>query len=236
MQIVGPDDKDLMEWCVPMLREMEGTDLIYHEAAKKQVMFVRDTIAPLVMKPMNPYLRPEVTLPHPEGGTYETTRTAYIVGMHTSKSCELPVYCFERPDIGLSFVMRDNFHDWKLSVLSETRIEVPQLKMLAYTEPPREPGYTGNCLSSCYFQGFKEEWCFGFYEDDHRQFSLELYGNNALWTTIFLIMNSLGQMKPRRQHTQEEHSKALAADRVISKKYWDDRKKERAKHSTASTK
>jgi hypothetical protein len=221
MRLIPNDAPDLMTWFIPWLRKHEGTDLIYYKSASNQVQFIRDEIAPLILPKVSYDERPEVELAHPDGGYYWTKCTAFVMGTHTSKSCEIPVYGFERPDLGLTLIMRGNFYNWKLSVVSETPIELPQLKVLSYTEPPREPDYTGDCLSSCYFEGFDSDWCFGYYEEDHRKFSMELYGRNALWTTIFMIMHHLGDLKERRQHTKLEHRKELDENSARSKVKWD---------------
>src|ERR1017187_6984741 len=46
-----------------------------------------------------------------------------VAGEHRSKSITLPVVRYDRPDLGLSLIVRGNFHDWRLSVISERPVE-----------------------------------------------------------------------------------------------------------------
>ena len=199
-----------MPWFMQWLHEHEKSDLIYKKAAEKQIMFVRDTLSYLV-NPKLPYVeRPEVEFQGPGDESPRTVKeTALVVGEHRSKSVRLPVYAFERPDLGLRLMMRDNFYNWKLSVLSERPIVHAAFPMLFKTEPPPEPDYTGDDLSSVYFEGFREDWCFRYYSQNQRQWSAQIGSENRLWTVIFLIMDKLGDIEPLRYQTREEHRAQL---------------------------
>lgn len=77
-----------------------------------------------------------------------------IVSKHTSKSIDLPVVKLSRP--GLSMILRDNFHDIKLSVDSKWQIKHDLWGM--------GTGVTERALSPCYFEGFEKNWVYpGFY-------------------------------------------------------------------------
>lgn len=135
-----------------------------------------------------------------------------VISSHTSKSIDLPVVEFARPDLGLRIVARNNFSDWKISVISERPI-VADFSGLFYTNPPVEPDYTGDKLSPVYFEGFPRELVFGYYDtSDKRRFSAEIYGNHSLWTVIFLIMRAAGEVKPMRYLTRAEHRAKLDAE------------------------
>lgn len=186
----------LQEWFSAKLDQ--DKDLIYLPAMKDQVMFVRDCLARIASA----------------GLSYERSKeVAFVVSEHRSKSVALPVYSLERPDIGLRFVLRDNFHDWKLSVISEMPVEA-DFTGLFHTTPPVEPDYTGNPLAWVYFEGFPRDLVFGYYaEGDKRRWSAAIGSREGLWTAMFLIMRSQGHIRPARWHTRESHEAELAAER-----------------------
>lgn len=213
MTIAKGSDPDLMQWYVPRINDASSKKLIYSKAARGQILFIRDVIAPLVFSGI-PYKDiPDCTIDHPDGSAYETKRTANVVGTHYSKSCELPVYHFERRDLGLQFIMRGNFHDWKLSVLSHHPVEAYALRVLGYTSPPRDPDYTGDCLAPVYFEGFDTDWCFGYFSENSHKFSISLADDQSLWTAIFLMMYERRALKKMQQTTRAEHQEELAARR-----------------------
>ena len=75
----------LQDW---FMGNMPSEELIFETAAKNQIMWVRDSLAPIL------------------GGQDNCT----VVSTHTSKSVLLPVYHFVHNDIEYS--IRGNFHDW----------------------------------------------------------------------------------------------------------------------------
>lgn len=133
-----------------------------------------------------------------------------VIGTHRSKSITLPVYSLERPDVGVRFVMRDNFYNWKVSVVSEKPIQV-DLTGLCYTAPPREPDYTGDHLHPVYCEGFPSDLVFGYYEQNQARWTMELYGEMSVFTAVFLVMRALGAIKPLVYRTKAEHDAELAA-------------------------
>ena len=186
----------LQEWFNEQLASTND-ELIYKGASGEQIMWVRDELSGLAFAGL-PYERGRVR--------------CWVISEHYSKSVRLPVYSIEREDIGLQLVLRGNFYNWKLSCMSRQPIRC-DFDGLFYTTPPVEPDYTGDCLHPVYFEGFPPEHIFGYYApSDGRQWSAEIGGKHALWTTVFLIMKALGQIKPRTWHTRESHARELAAD------------------------
>ena len=115
-----------------------------------------------------------------------------------------------RPFDGLTLVVRNNFYDWKLSVISKDRPIVADFSGLFYTTPPVAPEYTGNELADCYFEGFPKELVFGYYEpSDKKRFSAAIGGDHALYTTVFLLLRSLDIVRPCQWHTPESHRAAI---------------------------
>ncbi|HEX9640566.1 MAG TPA: hypothetical protein VGB13_04560 [Candidatus Krumholzibacteria bacterium] len=172
----------LEEW---FNRQWKATpdEMFYKQASGRQIMFVH-SVAALFNA----------------GRKYEEHARVEVIATHTSKSVLLPVYSIERAD-GLRLVMRDNFYNWKLSVISERPIEA-DFAGLFHTTPPLDSSHNGNPLSPVYFEGFPRELVFGYYEpSDRRRFSAEIWGEHSLWTTIFLILRALGFVKPLRWST-----------------------------------
>lgn len=169
-------------------------EMFFKGGFDKQVVFVRDSLAPLVGVGLDYDQRKQV---------------ATVISSHTSKSIELPVYQLARPDQDFRIILRDNFHNWKMSVLSETPVQA-DFSGLFHTTPPVEPDYTGDSLSPVYFEGFPKDLIFGYFaESDGSRWSAEIHGDEALWTSIFLIMRSLDNIKPLTWNTRESHKKEL---------------------------
>jgi hypothetical protein len=145
------------------------------------------------------------------GMSYDDAQhVATVISTHRSKSIILPVYKLSRPGKGLTMVLRNNFYNWKMSVISEKPIEA-DFSGLFHTTPPIEPAYTGNELASCYFEGFPPEYIFGYYEaGDKKKWSAEIWSNHALWTAMFILLRSIDIVKPMVWHTEASHKKELA--------------------------
>lgn len=138
----------------------------------------------------------------------ETKQIAKVISSHYSKSISLPVVEYSRPDLGLRMIVRNNFYNWKLSVISELPIDA-DFDGLFHTTPPTDPEYTGEPLASCYFEGFPSSLVFGYYSQDKQRFSAEIGSDEQLWTVMFLIMRSLGAAKPFKWSEKKTHSQEL---------------------------
>jgi hypothetical protein len=185
----------IQEW---MREHPVGLDMLWEGPAGAQLGFVRDTLARGLMG---------------RGldlDAYEEMNVCTVISEHMSKSIELPVYSIYRPDWGLRLVLRDNFYNWKLSVISEKPV-LAMFDDLFYCHPPREPDYTGDSLSSVYFEGFPGELIFGYYgPSDKKQWSAQIGSKYTLYMVIVTILRALGRTAPLRQHTKEEHAAELA--------------------------
>lgn len=202
----------LHPWFMKWIKDRKESGLAYKGSANSQIMYVRDGLAPLIWADIPYEERPCIT---DDDDDYDRPVTGYIISTHPSKSVLLPVYSLERPDLGLQIVLRNNFYNWKMSVISDEPIDV-DLTGLCYTASPREPEYTGDCLSPVYFEGFPRELVFGYYdESDHRRWSAELYEQESVWMAIFLVCRARGIIKAKRQHTQEEHRAKLDRSRAF---------------------
>lgn len=206
------------------------TDLIYAKSACDQICDVRDTFGLLVYADVPYRSRPNEPLPR------DTCKiTGYVIGEHHSKSVRLPVYLFERVDLGIQFVMRGNFYDWKLSVISEKPlVKYAELfSTMFHTTPPVEPEYTGNELASCYFEGFPDEYIFDYYAKNPTRWSCSI-GRSSMQFVVRLIMHELGAIKPLEWTTREKHRKQLDAEhQIFLKELAETRAKEKAAESAS---
>lgn len=145
-------------------------DLLWKDGLAEQVMFVRDRVAPLVGW----------------GLSWEVRRegVAFVISTHRSKSVRLPVYELARPDGALRLILRNNFYDWKLSVISEVPLDCDFEHLFVTSKAEDRCNY----LSGVYFEGFPGDLIFGHYDDsDRRRFSASIGGNHALWAAAFLV-------------------------------------------------
>ncbi len=175
-------------WFDEWTKEYGSSTYSLRDGASAQVMLVRDQLAPLVWADV-PY-EDRDREGEPRG---DCAITVHVVGEHHSKSVRLPVYSFERPDLGIQMVLRGNFYDWKLSVVSEQPIESDLFRYLFRTTPPAT-GHDDDLSPSC-FEGFPRDRIFGHHCEDPRRWSACL-SERALWTTVLLCMRCVGAISP----------------------------------------
>jgi len=202
--MIEPNDK-LQKWISEQVVEDK---MLWKGAFGAQMQFIRDSLVPLMASGLI---------------WQEGKEIADVIATHRSKSIVLPVVEVTRADLGIRFTMRENFYNWKLSVLSERPVEV-DFSGLFHTTPPVDKSYTGDELASVYFEGFPENRIYRYYENDHRRFSAEIWGDRPMWTTVFLIMRSLGAIKPHEWHTRESHRKEMD-DKRAREEAWEEARK-----------
>ncbi len=81
----------------------------------------------------------------------------------------------ERPDLGIQFVMRNNFNDWNVSVISEREIKAT----LA--------GFDGS-RSDCFFEGFPSDLMFDGFDRSRARFSISLHDDYELYAFVREVM------------------------------------------------
>ena len=170
----------LQDWAVENWFNTNALDSYnYKEPALAQLFFVRDYCCSLFGV----------------GLSFEQKQNIVnVISSHRSKSIKLPVYELTRPDMDLKIILRDNFHNWKMSVINSSAIHA-NFSGLFHTSPPIDESYTGNPLSPSYFEGFPSDLIFSYYEKDNKRFSAEIHSNYSLYTAIFLIMQGVGAVK-----------------------------------------
>ena len=169
-------------------------NMCYEKGFWAQIMFMRDTLSRVIAG---------------KGKTSEEVESACtVIGTHTSKSIKLPVYRLENKEKGLVIILRDNFHNWKMSVISE--IPIVRDFQIFYDTPPIEPDYTGDELHPVYFEGFPEDLIFGYQkESDGRKWSAEISNNYDLYFVIKTICIDLGISTKPVWRTRESHKAEL---------------------------
>lgn len=193
---------DLQEW---ISSQVVADEMRWKGAFGAQMMFMRDTLRPLIGAGLSWRKKQHI---------------AHVISTHRSKSIVLPVVEYRRPDLGLRFVVRENFYNWKLSVVSKEPIDA-DFDGLFRTTPPIDREYTGNPLSPVYFEGFPAALIFDYHHHPGStiptQWSAEIWGDQPMWTTIFLIMRSLGVLKPGEWHTRETHRAEMDREKIENK-------------------
>lgn len=148
---------DLLTWS---RANVPSDDMIFKDHYWKQIMVVRDHI---------PYLLID---------NYEQFKelTVNVIGTHKSKGIVLPVYEINLPHVGIKIIMRNDFFDWKVSVISEKDIELKKSDLFKDKE-----------ISPVYCEGFKKEHVFGPYSKNKKQFTIEIDDTYKLVTFLYII-------------------------------------------------
>lgn len=139
-------------------------NLLYKKDAEKQIMFMRDVLMRVIL--------PKTEL------TFNRSRVR-IINTHYSKSIKLPVYYIYLSDIlGIDFVLRHNFYDWKLSVISNYPITCNFEGLISDNYKP---------IQSIYCEGFPKEFVFGTYAMDNYKFTVEVPDTYKLHSLFWVI-------------------------------------------------
>lgn len=144
----------------------------HQNAFWEQVSFVRDRIPEIILRGH----KTSRDLYNAMEKLQEIEAAIKVVSTHISESILLPVYKVELED-GTTFVMRDNFRDWKVSVSSPYELEVDFMGLF----DPNEEIPSHNC------EGFPEEWIFGSYVENKQRFTCELPSSNFYLFVFFWL-------------------------------------------------
>lgn len=183
------------------LQDWVTTHSAWETPARPQVQFMRDSFTNLLTGHYNGWV--------PEGAKIDRMRrvvdrmsdtdgfrnfdfNCMVVGEHTTKSVRLPVYSIRSLALGLEVRARNNFHDWKLSVL--LRGGKPVTDTFGDLISREEDG-TAKSISEHYCEGFTNDWVFGIPQPRDRPLpvgnndviTLATPNNYTLWTIGYLI-------------------------------------------------
>lgn len=144
-------------------------DLIYKEGSGKQIVFLRDVITRGLFYSC-------------ENGNYDHEKydsfQPKVISTHTSKSVTLPVMKICLPSVGVEMIFRNNFYDWNVSIKSEKFLDFDHKGLI-------------NDDRDCFYQGFPDEWKFGNYNDNHKQFTICIGSDYDLYAFMFLLKDYL---------------------------------------------
>ncbi len=167
-----------------MANEIEEK-MLWKKSAEKQIMFVRDEFHRLFGDDL-----------------LETS----VVATHTSKSIKLPVYqVVLKGDIVLT--MRDNFHNWIISVESPVALEFPtDLFSSDWTEDTH----------IVYCEGFDADQVFPSYQKSKKKFTLGIYDEKNLYVFMFLLRQQMIHDGPNKTIENLRLSLERTANRLES--------------------
>jgi len=167
---------DLLTWS--RVNDTKDT-MIYKDGFWTQVIFIRNTIMGLLSDSYEDY----------------ESNLAMVINTHMSKSILLPVYQINLKKYGITMILRDNFHDWKVSVISEKALNVDFKEVFKEDSKP---------IPKVYCEGFIEEQVFGRYIDNKNKFTVEVYDDNRLYVFIYLLKDYLKNRKEYSNNEQNE--------------------------------
>ncbi|MFW6016830.1 MAG: hypothetical protein ACOCRK_10365 [bacterium] len=148
--------------------------MIYKDYFYDQICFIKDKIS---------YLFHEII--NPDSLIFDidkVTERFVVISTHISKSIELPVVLLDLEDLlGLQFIIRNNFHDWKVSVLSDMEINLNFGDLFL----------TDFNINPIYCEGFHDCIVFNSYKENNKMFTLELDNNYKLYTFLFMVTNHI---------------------------------------------
>jgi len=108
----------------------------------------------------------------------------FQISTHRSKSIVLPVYGFVLKN-GIVGIARNNFYNWKLSLIFPQQIPANYLPPEFITDGWKQD------IHSCYCEGFHDNWVFPAYDPDQYgrlRITIELSSDYDLYTLLYLLM------------------------------------------------
>lgn len=145
-------------------------EMHYKQSWIAQVCFIRDEIPGLLAERKGPY------------ELFKTIQdNITVISEHTSKSIHLPVYRIKAN--GDTFILRNNFYDWKVSVETSNvhNIDFQKLGVINHTDTK---------VDSIYCEGFSSDWVYDSYDKNKRKYTVEIYNNFQLKLFFWLINKS----------------------------------------------
>ena len=142
-----------------LMKNKPEEKMLWNKAFWSQALFVRDILPRLFFK----------TFEEAEKNPW------LVISEHTSKSIELPVYYLKLDDVAI--IMRENFYNWKVSVISANDLSIDSAGLFDSSEK----------IHSVYCEGFDPKWVFDCYDNNKKEFTVELNSDYNLYTFLFLL-------------------------------------------------
>ncbi len=150
----------LQEWAG---KNKPADDLIYKKGYWDQIVFIRDELRYLF------YTK--------KGDSEFLQNNTTVVSTHMSKSVLLPVFKVVLTN-GINLIMRYNFHNWKVSIISEFDVNCDFTKLFNYEDK----------VHGVYCEGFEDDWVYESYSQNKKNFTIELRsGYYYLFTFLWIL-------------------------------------------------
>lgn len=151
---------DIQDWA----NENEPSDYMsYKKGFWNQIVFVRDTFPELFADSYKE--------------ACEIRETIQVTATHVSKLINLPVTTVLIDKLGVSFTLRNDFHDWIISVKSKKPITIDFGDLISNRDD----------LVSIYCGGFDQSVLFPHYQKGNTHFTVSVKDNYKLFTFLWLI-------------------------------------------------
>ena len=151
-------------------------NLIYGNGLGDQICFVRDII-------MRNIFYNSIYDAKYDAKMYKNFQPM-VINTHMSKSVLLPVMLMDIKEYNIKIVLRYNFHNWKISVISKQNIDCDFKELFKEDNEP---------INSIYCEGFPKDLVFGRYCDNKKQFTIEIYDDYKLYTFMYLLRDYLNK-------------------------------------------
>ncbi len=172
-------EEDLHKWWP---ENKPSDEMLWKEAFANQLDFVASRLK-YVMVPRGPEGYGDESMAHHE----KVQKIVTVISTHVSKSIRLPVYKITWDWYGVTTILRNNFHDWKVSVESEVPVKInPHLLF----DPKKQ-------VHHVYCEGFDTSWVYKPYANDKSKFTAAIYDNYSLFTLFHLIRTYLDERKDK---------------------------------------
>jgi hypothetical protein len=160
---------DLLTWS--RINEPED-QMLWKQGYWDQIMFVRDRL-------------PDIWYESGKDTLDSIRYSINVISTHRSKSILLPVYEIKIPKYNLTFVIRYNFYDWKISVESNIALDIDFMGLFDRCEN----------INNIYCEGFPKDRVHTSYADDmwHKNFTVEIRNDYQVYMFVALIINYMKQ-------------------------------------------
>ena len=141
--------------------------MIYKNAFSHQVVFVRDVLTDIFF----------------ESYDESENNPVVVISHHFSKSIKLPVYQIDVPKLGLKIILRNNFYDWKVSIISSIPIDFEFGGLFRRNEKVQ------------FCEGFPPEYVFTCFNKNNQKFTVDISNDYKLYTFLYILKNQLLRKK-----------------------------------------
>lgn len=143
-------------------------EMLWKKATEDQVCFVGDTL-------------PKAYSVNIDERLFASEYGIQVIGGHTSKSCDLPVYGVDIPSIGVRAVLSNNFYGWAVS------LEIPRVVDLSMFDDR----VSKEAIDPLYCSGFEGRWVKGPRSVDPCAFTTQVWSQHDLYAMFLSISHQV---------------------------------------------